>query len=63
MSGEDYIMRSFIICTLRQLSIGWQHREEWYGWACSTYGGQKKCIEVFGGETCVKETTWKKNHS
>ena len=27
--------------------------------ACSTYGGQKKCIRGFGGETREKEITWK----
>jgi hypothetical protein len=26
---------------------------------CSTYGGEEKYIEGFGGETWGKETTWK----
>jgi hypothetical protein len=29
------------------------------GGAYSTYGGGKKCIQDFGGETGGKETTWK----
>jgi len=29
------------------------------GGACSKYGGEKRCIHGFGGETCGKETTWK----
>jgi hypothetical protein len=28
------------------------------GRTCGTYGGQKKCINSFDGETSVKETTW-----
>ena len=27
--------------------------------ACSLYGGDEKCIQGFGGETCGKETTLK----
>jgi hypothetical protein len=23
--------------------------------ACSTHGGEERCIQSFGGETCVKE--------
>jgi hypothetical protein len=33
-------------------------RDEMSG-ACSTYGGEERCIQGFGGETCGKETTWK----
>jgi len=29
------------------------------GEACSVYGGEEKLIQVFGGETRRKETTWK----
>jgi len=28
------------------------------GGACSKYGGEEGCIQGFGGETWVKETTW-----
>jgi hypothetical protein len=27
------------------------------GGACSTYGGEERCIQGFGGETWGKETT------
>ena len=29
------------------------------GGACSTYGGEERLIQDFGGETLEKETTWK----
>jgi hypothetical protein len=29
------------------------------GGACSKYGGEKRCIQAFGGETGGKETIWK----
>ena len=28
------------------------------GWACSTYGGDERCVQGFGGEMLGKETTW-----
>ena len=28
------------------------------GGACSTYGGEKGCVQGFGGETRGRETTW-----
>ena len=28
------------------------------GWACSTYGGQQRCIQAFGAKTWRKDTTW-----
>jgi len=30
-SGEDYIMRSFKICTPHQIIFGWSNQEEWDG--------------------------------
>jgi hypothetical protein len=29
------------------------------GRTCSTYGGEERSIQSFGGETWGKETTWK----
>ena len=29
------------------------------GGACVKYEGQERCIQIFGGETWEKETTWK----
>jgi hypothetical protein len=31
-SGENYTMRSFMICTLHPILSGWQNREEWDRW-------------------------------
>jgi hypothetical protein len=31
------------------------------GEACSACGGEKRCIQGFGGETRGKETTWEDN--
>ena len=28
------------------------------GGACSTYGEEERCIQLFGGETRGKEATW-----
>ena len=28
-SGENYITRSFMICTVHQISVGWSNQEEW----------------------------------
>jgi len=30
------------------------------GGACSTYGGEERCIQGFGGEILSKMTTWNK---
>jgi len=46
-TNDNYIMRSLMICTL--------HSE--MGGACSTYGGEERCIQGFGGQTLGKETT------
>jgi hypothetical protein len=37
----------------------WSNQENDVGGACSTYGGDERCIQGFGGETWGKETTWK----
>jgi hypothetical protein len=29
------------------------------GGACSTCGGEERCIQRLGGETCGKDPTWK----
>jgi len=38
---------------------GAQVKKNEMGGACNTYGGEQKCLQGFGGETCGKETTWK----
>jgi hypothetical protein len=38
-NGEDYITRSFIICTHRTL-FGWSNQEKWYGWGIQRVKGR-----------------------
>ena len=47
-SGENYIMRSLMIT---QYCSGDQIEKNEVGGACSTYGGEDRCIQAFGGET------------
>ena len=56
---ENYITRSFMICTAHPKLLGEQIRKDEIGRACGTYGGQDMCILDFGGQTWGKETTWK----
>jgi hypothetical protein len=50
-SGEDYITRSFVLSTPQQIILGDQIKKNEMGGACSTYGREERCIQVFGGET------------
>jgi hypothetical protein len=49
-NGEDYITRSFMICTFTKCFWGDHKKEEMDG-ACSTYGEEERCIQGFYGET------------
>ena len=42
---------------LSSLVVAEQMKE--MGGACSTYGGEERCIQDFCGETLGKEATWK----
>jgi hypothetical protein len=46
--------RSFIVHATS--CVVWKNE---MGVACSTYGGEGRCIQGIGGETRGKETTWK----
>jgi hypothetical protein len=46
-----------MICTPHQTSFGDQIRENEICGTCSTYWGQEKFVQGFGGETKQKETT------
>jgi hypothetical protein len=50
MSGEDCITRSFMICTLHQILYRNQIKKNEMG-GVWRYGGQKTCMQSFGGET------------
>ena len=42
-------MIRLIICTAYQILFGDQIEKNEIDWACSTYGGEKRCIQGFGG--------------
>ena len=43
---------------LTQYCSGDKIEKDEMGGACSTYGGEERRIQGFGGETLRKETTW-----
>ena len=51
-------MRNLMIFTRHLVMFGNQIEKNEVGRACSTYGGEERCIQGFGGETWVKETIW-----
>ena len=57
VTGEWRIMCRVMICTAHPL--GDQIKKNELGGASSTYGGELRCIQDFGGEICGKETTCK----
>jgi hypothetical protein len=50
-SGEDYITRSFVICTAHQILFGRPNKKDELGTACSWYGGKERCIQGLSWET------------
>jgi len=50
-SGENYIMRSLMICTPHQIFSGKQIEKNEMGGVCSMYGIEERRIQDFGGET------------
>ena len=49
VTGEDYITRSFMTCTIHQI-IWYLFKENKMGRECGRYGRQKRCIQGFSGE-------------
>ena len=47
------------LLTIHVYYAGDQIEKNEMGGACSTYGGEERCIQGFGGKTQRKETTWK----
>jgi len=47
-----------LYCSPNIVRVIKSRRMRW-GETCSTYGGEKRCIQGFGCETSGKETTWK----
>ena len=58
MSDENYITRSLMICTPYNNCLCDKIEKNEMGGECSTYGGEERCIQGFGGETWGKKTTW-----
>jgi hypothetical protein len=40
-----------MICTVAKYYSGYEIEKIEIGGACSTYGGEERCLQVFGGET------------
>jgi hypothetical protein len=40
MTGEDYITRTFMLCTPHQILVGSTHQEDLDGGTCSMYAGE-----------------------
>jgi hypothetical protein len=52
-------MRSFIVCTHPQISLGDYNKENGVGGACGTHGREEKSVQGFGGRARRKETNRK----
>jgi len=51
-----------MICTAPQKLFGDQMKEDEMCGTCSTYRGEERCIQSFGGEALGKETIWDNRH-
>jgi hypothetical protein len=49
-NGENYIMRSLMICTPYPILRGRKIKKNEMGWACGAYGRGESCAQGFGGE-------------
>jgi hypothetical protein len=49
-NGENYIIRSLMICTPYQYCAGGKIEKNEMGWACGAYGGGERCAQGVGGE-------------
>jgi hypothetical protein len=56
--GENYTVRSAIVCTHPQMSLSDQVNENEVGRACATHMRGEKSVQGFGGKARRKETTW-----
>jgi hypothetical protein len=50
-SVVTYIKRSLMICTPHQIFSSDKIEKNEVGGACSTYGGEERCMQGFDGET------------
>jgi len=49
--GENYIIRSLMICALTHYCSGDKIEKNERGWVCSVHGGEKRHVQGFVGET------------
>jgi hypothetical protein len=54
-NGENYIMRSWIVCTPYPISCGDKIEKIEMCGPCSTFGGRERCVQRFAAETWRKE--------
>ena len=52
-------MRSLMICKPHPVLAGDQIEKNEMGGTCSTYGGEERSLQGFGGAAWGKEATWK----
>ena len=50
-NGENYIMKSLVICTPYRILCGGKIEKNEMGWACSVYWGGERGAQGSGGET------------
>jgi len=56
---NDRLLNLIAECLNPNFLLGDQIKNVEMGGACSTYGGEDRRIQGFGGESWVKKTTWK----
>jgi hypothetical protein len=56
---ENWKVRNPVIYTPHDLSLRRSNQRGWAGVACTTGGGEEKCIQSFGWEALVTGTAWK----
>jgi len=58
--GRQLCKEELICCVIfTKYYLGDQIKKNKMGELCSTYEGEERCIQDFGGETQRKEMTWK----
>jgi len=48
--GENCVIRTFMVCTSRQISLGDRMKIDDMGMICDIYWREEKCVQNFGGE-------------
>ena len=56
-SGENCVMRYFVICTVARILLGWPNQGEWNG-ECIDVWEDYKCVQNFGQKISREEVIW-----